>query len=64
MTTKLFTRKEAAECLGISLMTLRRRIDAGEIETVNIAAATAEKRSIRIADSALEEYIKERTNVA
>jgi excisionase family DNA binding protein len=64
MTTKLFTRKEAAERLGVSLMTLRRRIDAGEIETVNIAATTSKQRSIRIADSALEDYIKERTNVA
>ena len=64
MTTKLYTRKEAADRLGVSLMTLRRRIDAGEIATVNVAAADAEKRAIRIAEDALEDYIKARTNVA
>lgn len=65
MTTKqLYTRKEAADRLGVSLMTLRRRINAGEIATVNVAAADAKRRTVRISVAALEEYIKERTDVA
>lgn len=64
MTTKLYTRREAAARLGVSLMTLRRRIDAGEIAIVNVGAADAKQRTVRIAEDALEAFIKERTDVA
>jgi len=64
MATKLYTRKEAAERLGISLMTLRRRVDAGEIATVNVAPAGSQYRSVRFSEEALEDYVKERTDVA
>lgn len=64
MTTKLYTRKEAAARLGVSLITLRRRIDAGDIAVVNVGATGSKQRTIRISEDALEAFIQERTNVA
>jgi excisionase family DNA binding protein len=51
----MLTLKEAADYLGISLTTLRRVINNGEIVTVRIGI-----RGVRIEESELQRYIEQR----
>jgi predicted DNA-binding transcriptional regulator AlpA len=58
---QLLTMNAVADRLAISLRTAQRRISAGEIPWVNVAPPGARRASIRVAESAVAEYVARRT---
>jgi len=59
---QFYTLKEAAEVLRVSYSTIKRRVAAGDIPTVDMGVPGY--RLPRISSEALREYIAGRTHVA
>lgn len=64
MTSAYLTVAQLAAELGVSHMTVRRRIDAGEIEWTDVGDRNARRASIRISRAAANAYLKTRTKPA
>lgn len=59
MDALLLTRADAAKVLGVSMSTLRRLTDAGDIEALRVS-----KRLVRYSPDALQAYVRRQTNPA
>ena len=58
---QLLTMKKVADRLAVGLQTAYRRVYAGELPWVNVASPGARRASIRVAESAVAEFIEKRT---
>jgi predicted DNA-binding transcriptional regulator AlpA len=61
---QLLTMKQTAARLAVSLKTAYRRVYANEIPWVNVAPPGARRASIRVAESAVAEFIARHTRGA
>lgn len=62
MTAKLYTQREAAAVLRVSLSTIKRRVASGDIPTIDVGVPGSPRP--RISEDALDQFIKARTNAA
>ena len=58
---KCLTLSEAAEVLGVALCTIRDRVKSGELAAFSISPPDAKRHDLRIAPSAVRDFIAART---
>lgn len=64
MSGQLLKVSDLAKLLGVGEQTARRRIDAGEIEWINVGKQGARRPRIRVSPAAVEAYLRTRKETA